>query len=173
MDKNRDFLLDLPPLLVHVVIECPIADLLKESHCQCHIVGKNDVILATDYGHPMRAFLKLSQMIGPLAGVFYNVKNGSSFIASKILSKNLSNENKHCCFCCLQDKTWIKMPILWNYWDSLTNFRELPENWHFNLRFVLKTTKTPVFVFITEILWQKFWRNKWQSIFNVVKNLRY
>ena len=28
----------------------------------------------------------------------------------------------------------------------------IPENWHFNSRFVLKTTKTPVFVFITEIL---------------------
>ena len=24
----------------------------------------------------------------------------------------------------------------------------IPENWHFNLRFVLKTTKTPMFVFI-------------------------
>jgi hypothetical protein len=28
----------------------------------------------------------------------------------------------------------------------------IPENSHFNSRFVLKTTKTPVFVFITEIL---------------------
>ena len=28
----------------------------------------------------------------------------------------------------------------------------IPENWHFNSRFVLKTTKTPVFVFINEIL---------------------
>ena len=28
----------------------------------------------------------------------------------------------------------------------------IPENWHFNSRFVLKTTKTAVFVFITEIL---------------------
>ena len=28
----------------------------------------------------------------------------------------------------------------------------IPENWHFNSRFVLKTKKTPVFVFITEIL---------------------
>ena len=36
-----------------------------------------------------------------LAGVFYNVKNGSSFIMSKSLSKNLSDENKHCCFWCL------------------------------------------------------------------------
>ena len=30
-----------------------------------------------------------------LAEVFYNVKNGSSFITSKSWSKNLSNENKH------------------------------------------------------------------------------
>ena len=28
----------------------------------------------------------------------------------------------------------------------------IPENWHFNPHFVLKTTKTPVIVFITEIL---------------------
>ena len=44
-----------------------------------------------------------------LAGVFYNVKSGSSFITSKNSSENLSNHNKHLCFCCLQDKTWIKM----------------------------------------------------------------
>ena len=43
-----------------------------------------------------------------------------------------------------------------------------PENWHFNLRFVLKTIKTPVFVFITEILWRNFWNNRWRSIFDVV-----
>ena len=36
-----------------------------------------------------------------IAGVFYNVKNGSSFITPKDSSKNLSNENKHWCFCCL------------------------------------------------------------------------
>ena len=39
----------------------------------------------------------------------------------------------------------------------------IPENWHFYSRFVLKTTKTSVFVFITEILWRTFWRNKWRS----------
>ena len=33
-----------------------------------------------------------------------------------------------------------------------TNTLMFPENWHFNSRFVLKTTKTAVFVFITEIL---------------------
>ena len=31
--------------------------------------------------------------------------------------KNLSNENKHWRFCCLQDKTWIKMPILWKHFS--------------------------------------------------------
>ena len=36
---------------------------------------------------------------------FYKVKNGLSIIMSKSLSKNLSNENKQWCFCCLQDKT--------------------------------------------------------------------
>ena len=48
-----------------------------------------------------------------------------------------------------------------------------PENWHFNSHFVLKTTKTPVFVFITKILWQTFWRNKWRSVFDVVKESSY
>ena len=36
---------------------------------------------------------------------FYNIKNGSSNITSKSLSKNLSNENKQWCFCSLQAKT--------------------------------------------------------------------
>ena len=36
---------------------------------------------------------------GTKAGVFYNVKNGWSFIASKSSSENLSNHNKHLCFC--------------------------------------------------------------------------
>ena len=31
----------------------------------------------------------------------------------------------------------------------------IPENWHFNSRFVLNTTKTPVFVFITDIFFDK------------------
>ena len=43
--------------------------------------------------------------INPIMESFYNVKNGSSFITSKSWSKNLSNENKHWHFCCLQDKT--------------------------------------------------------------------
>ena len=41
--------------------------------------------------------------------------------------------------------------------------RRIPDNWHFSSHFVLKTTETPVFVFISEILWQLticFWRCK-------------
>ena len=48
-----------------------------------------------------------------------------------------------------------------------------PENWHSNLRFVVKTTKTPVFVLIIEILWQTFWHNKWRFVCDVVKNSSY
>ena len=46
-------------------------------------------------------------------------------------------------------------------------------SWNFNSLFVLKTTNTPVFIFITEILWQTFWRNKWWSVFDVVKDSSY
>ena len=49
----------------------------------------------------------------------------------------------------------------------------IPENWNFSSRFVLKTTKTPVFAFTTEILWRTFLRNKWQSIFDVVKDFSF
>ena len=48
-----------------------------------------------------------------------------------------------------------------------------PENWHFHSHFVLKTTKTPVFVFVTEILWGNFLFNNWQSFFDFVKLLCY
>jgi hypothetical protein len=63
-------------------------------------------------GNQLSYFLNgyLSKFLcGFIAGVFYNVKNWSSFITSKNSSENLSNHNKHLCFCCLQDKTWIKM----------------------------------------------------------------
>ena len=35
---------------------------------------------------------------------------------------------------------------------NFSNGKVFPENWHFNSCFVLKTTKTTLFVFITEIL---------------------
>ena len=82
-----------------------------------------------------------------LAGIFYNVKNSLSFITSKSLSENLSNNNKYLRFCCLQDKMWIKMP-----------------NWTIFL------ISSKVFVLITEIFWRTFWRNKWWFVFDVVKD---
>ena len=45
--------------------------------------------------------------------------------------------------------------------------------WHLNSRFVEKTTKAPVFVFITEIIWRTFWRNNWRSMIDVVERLGY
>ena len=60
-------------------------------------------------------FHKISKFLKSLVEVFYNVKNGSSFITSKSSSKNLSNEDIHWCFCCLQDQMLIEMPILWNH----------------------------------------------------------
>ena len=36
---------------------------------------------------------------------FTTSKSNRQLSRQKILSKNLSNENKHWCFCCLQDKT--------------------------------------------------------------------
>ena len=74
-------------------------------------------------------------------------KTDRSFIASKSSSDNLSNHNKHLCFCCLQDKTWIKMPK-WNIF----------------------LISSKVFVLITEIFWRTFWGNKWRSVFDVVKD---
>ena len=48
----------------------------------------------------------------------------------------------------------------------------VPENWHFKSRFVLKTTKTSVFVFITEILNELFEVIKDDLfVFDVAKNL--
>ena len=52
--------------------------------------------------------ISMSNNFSKLAGVSYNVENESTFITSKSLSDNLSY-HKHF-FCCLQDKTWIKMP---------------------------------------------------------------
>ena len=54
---------------------------------------------------------------------FYNVKNESTFMTSKSLSKNISNENKHTWhfkfkFCLGQ----LKTSVCFHYWDSLMNF---------------------------------------------------
>ena len=42
----------------------------------------------------LRICSKIVEKIDSKAGVFYNVKNGSSFIMSKSSSENLSNQNK-------------------------------------------------------------------------------
>ena len=81
--------------------------------------------------HNIESKNKISTNGNISGGFFYKVKNGSSFIMTKSLSKNLSVENKYSMF---------------------------PENWHFNSCFVLKTTKNTIF--ITEILWQTFLRYK-------------
>ena len=64
------------------------------------------------------------------------------------------------------DKKFVKESQRWKQIHSM-----FPENWHFNSCSVLKTTKTPVFIFITEILWWILWHNKWRSIFDILKNL--
>ena len=89
-------------------------------------------------------------MVLPRAGVFYNVKNGSSFITSKSSSENLSNHNKYLCFCCLQDKMWMKMPK----WTV----------------FLISSEK---FVMITENFWRIFWHDNWRSIIGVVENFHF
>ena len=93
------------------------------------------------FGH---AFLPYT-LYNEWAGVFYNVKNGSSFIVSKSSSKFLSNENKHA---------------------------HVPRELAFWFTFCLEDKKTAVFVFITEMLWRTFWHNNWRSVFEVVKRLR-
>ena len=66
----------------------------------------------------------------------------TSVITSKSLSKNFSVHIKHFCFCCLQDKPWIKMPkwtvfvissqvCHFDYWDFLQTI------WHNNCRSIL------------------------------------
>ena len=52
-----------------------------------------------------------------------------------------------CVFCCLQDKTRIKM-----------------------LKWTILLISTKVYVLITEIFWRTFWHNKWWSVFDVVKD---
>ena len=81
--------------------------------------------------------------------VNYYVKNWSN---------HLSNENiplpKHCCFCCLQDKTWIKMPK-WTRFETLFLWKHQFFCFHY-------------WYYLT-----KFWRNNWRSIIDLVKRLCY
>ena len=59
------------------------------------------------------------------------------------MPKNHSKEIKQLCFCCYQDQTWIKMPILWKHFST------------------------------TECLWRTFWRNIWRCVFDFLKILGY
>ena len=64
----------------------------------------------------------------PLAGVFYNVKNGLSFTIISVMKTNTG------VFVVFKTKRELKCQ----------------------------------FSGITEILWRTFWRNKWQSVFDIV-----
>ena len=67
-------------------------------------------------------------------------------LRQNLVKKSQQRKHKYWCFCCLQDKTWIKVP-------KQTIFLE-----------------KQVFLF-TENLWRNLWRNNWQSIFDVVERL--
>ena len=72
------------------------------------------------------------------------------WLLQKLFKKYQQWKHKHWCFCYLQAKTWIKMP-------KQTIFLE-----------------TPVFMFLLlKIFDGDFWRNNWQSIFDVVERLRF
>ena len=97
-----------------------------------------------------------SSIFNSLAEVFYSANYWSPIITSKNSSENLSNHNKHLCFCtvfssfcCLQDKTWIKMP-----------------------KWTIFLISSKEFVLITEIFWRIFWRDNWRSLIGGVENFR-
>ena len=85
---------------------------------------------------------------------FYYVNYGSSIIKSKLRQIISVIKIKHSVF---SDKWYYKNRSFW----------------HFNSSFVLKTTKTLLFVLITEIIWQTFRPNNWRSIIDVVERLGY
>ena len=104
---------------------------------KCHSTHDSPIFAAFSPGGFRSMLWKIAFCISNknnIAESFYDVKNGSSIITSKSSSKNLSiNENKHWCFCCLQDKMWIKMPkmnyffniiksVCFDSWDFLMNF---------------------------------------------------
>ena len=85
-----------------------------------------------------------------LAEVFYGAIYWSPIITSKNWSEFLSNQNKHLCFFCFQDKLWINMP-----------------------KWTIFLISSEEFVLITENFWLVFWRDKWRSIISVVENFRF
>ena len=107
--------------------------------------------------HSIKKSMLLSRFVVSRAEVFYGANYWSPIITSKNSSENLSNHNKHLCFCtvfssfcCLQDKTWIKMP-----------------------KWTIFLISSKQFVLITENFWRIFWRDNWPSIIGAVENYRY
>ena len=59
---------------------------------------------------------------------------------------------------------------------SKSSSKNLSNSWELVFQFMIcleENKKTPVYIFITEILWQTFWHTNWQSVFDIVKILRY
>ena len=99
-------------------------------------------------------------------------------------SKNLSNDNKHWCLCCLELNAnfletesvfvFVKVHVFPRRPLNLT--KSSPSIWH--LLHTVKSTMKILSIFVaflenmnfTEILWQTFWRNKWRSVIDVVKD---
>ena len=95
--------------------------------------------------------------VDSIAEVFYGANYWSPIITSKNSSETLSIHNKHLClctvfssFCCLQDKTWIKMP-----------------------KWTIFSISSEEIVLIAENFWRIFWRDNWRSIISAVENFRY
>ena len=122
----------------------------------CHAVSKHKLkvpLPLVDFVHLWSVLARVFRHQGVwIAESFYNVKYGLSIITSKVC-QIISG---------MKTKT-LEFSVKWYFKNS--------SFWHFNSCFVLKTTKTQVFVLITEIFWQTFWRNNWRSIIDVVERL--
>ena len=111
-----------------------------------------------------------------------NITTCNESVESKVCF--LVNKVKNLCFSPLTFRLWLKLRLQQSLFTTSKTDRHLlrqkacqrisvviPENRNFNSLFVLTTAKTPVFVFITEILWQTVWRNNWRSVSDIVKIL--
>ena len=98
---------------------------------KCHSTHDSPIFAAFSPGGFRSMLWKIAFCISNknnIAESFYNVKNGSSIITSKSLSKNLSNENTGV-FVVFKTKCELKCQfsgntvcVCFHYWDSLTNF---------------------------------------------------
>ena len=119
-----------------------------------------------------------------LGWIFHHVNRiwWKHFRIKPLISWNLLQREKWIVICyvrklvkeSLQDKTWIKMPILWNYRDSLTTF--WPNKWWFVFDVVKDSSYTNQSCCIKEKLtiWSNplfdriFWPN-WNYFLKVIK----